>query len=729
MLASAVERDGRKGSMSTIVAVDLQQKIEFSVRGGNIEFFPGQDDDNETRRKLISKIFASNQLSQRLTYCMSLFLTCGEILWLILPKEDGTYLIDFFHGGATDPSPEYKISYAPGGRNIAQAIITYPYKNQGIDGYETERWVKLKITSDLIEQSDLAHKPDIKRGNLETIASDSTSKTIKYPNPFAPSIPAIVCPNNAKRSGQQGTSDYHWLKNQLENHEQMVEQIAGNLEYFGNPTLVTTRSGAEVTEAIAQTRGTATWASQNGFTDGWGDGYSSSTRVNNGNGHSSDRRRVGKVIGGVSEGERFGYIAPDPVTGDLNLFQRQQRELIHYALGGLDPLGISSGATAFEIKTLYGRVENTADLKADGLYTHGLALVFEQIIFFEEKKFKEELFEIFVELGLAEKYQIQSPENITDEIAQAAYRMAMEGQVKLPRMPKGLVPLGDRQVFWRYNRPVFKNSTRELLDLSIASRNAREDGLSQEYCMRLQHPEMTDKEIAKIVSGFSPRVVESASSAIGILAQLYQQFMSFPDPQNPKMPWGIRLGIAELLEQAMYTLNKELSYGQPEYDPANDTSPAINDPTIKLLLARRAADSSADRPNAPTPIEPGARSMAAYGLPATIDPAAIASRYSQNSGLSQGAGIANIPAPGSSVTAAGQSIFPNGNGATNSSFPSNIPPGISAEFAGRSPLWDLYSLIPGTNPASSAERPQGSGARKPAPRKRSRKKPTRNQTD
>lgn len=726
LINAAVNRDGREGGESTIVSVDLRQKTEFSVRGGNVEFFPNQDDEHDTRKKFIAKIFKDNQLSQRLEYCMALYLTKGEILWLVFPNDDDKYLIEFFHGGETDPDPEYKVYYKSGGRKIDSVIITYPYKTMAeIGGFEVERWVKLHITEEWIDQSDLSSKPSL--SNLNPTAGmmgyEGYSQVQKYPNPFAPTIPIVLCANNPRRAGQKGTSDYHWMKSQIESHERMVSQIKRNLRFFGNPTLVTTRSPTEVTEAADRGLHTPTWASQQGYIDGFGDAYSSSSRVADpltrrapGYG-GADAERIAQVIGGVAQDERFGYIVPDPVTGDLNQFQRQERELIHYALGGIDPLGISSGATAFEVKTLFGRVENTADGKADGLYTHGLALVFEQILYFEEQLFKQSLFQAMKSVDGRKWKKLQDPSQLADDICQQLMDAYQQGQIQLAFEPDGMLPMGDRTVNWRYTRPVFKNSTREMLDLSIASRNAREDGLSQEYCLRMQHPDMTDKEIQDVMAGFSPRVVENASNSIQTLIQLYQQFMQTPDPQNPSMPWGIRLGIGDMLDQALLTLQKELQYGQPVYDPA-ESSPSINDPAARIRIpgGSSAAPTTGfvtsaiqPAPNNPTNATYGlldpSSAMVAYGLPTTspIPTEQPASGYSQSGRFSQGEGQPPIiPAPGATVTQQGGSVFGTGYGSSGESATPSIPAGIPAEFISNPYLWSLYSNIPGNDNTSSS---------------------------
>jgi hypothetical protein len=88
-----------------------------------------------------------------------------------------------------------------------------------------------------------------------------------------------------------------------------------------------------------------------------------------------------------------------------------------------------------------------------------------------------------------------------------------------------MLPTGDREVMWRYTREVFQNTTREELDRSIAARNEREDGLSQEWVLRKQYPNMTDQEIKNAMSGFSPRVVQNAAVGIQTTLQLFQQFL------------------------------------------------------------------------------------------------------------------------------------------------------------------------------------------------------------
>ena len=83
------------------------------------------------------------------------------------------------------------------------------------------------------------------------------------------------------------------------------------------------------------------------------------------------------------------YLTPDAVSGDQNLYARQYREEIRTALGGVDELGITAGATAYEIKSLYGRAATSATRRCRGLLTYGLCKLLGLIIFNEEKIFRE----------------------------------------------------------------------------------------------------------------------------------------------------------------------------------------------------------------------------------------------------------------------------------------------------------------------------------------------------
>ena len=73
------------------------------------------------------------------------------------------------------------------------------------------------------------------------------------------------------------------------------------------------------------------------------------------------------------------------------MYVKQYRSEIRLALGGVDDIDINLASTAYEIKTLYGRVAATAEKKARSLFTFGLCKLMAMIIKHEEYLFDESL--------------------------------------------------------------------------------------------------------------------------------------------------------------------------------------------------------------------------------------------------------------------------------------------------------------------------------------------------
>ena len=90
-----------------------------------------------------------------------------------------------------------------------------------------------------------------------------------------------------------------------------------------------------------------------------------STRVSQPFGAGIDgQMKVPRVIANLEPTDRVQYMTPDSVSGDQNMYVKSYRSEIRLALGGVDDLDINLAATAYEIKTLYGRVAATAEKKA-----------------------------------------------------------------------------------------------------------------------------------------------------------------------------------------------------------------------------------------------------------------------------------------------------------------------------------------------------------------------------
>ena len=90
----------------------------------------------------------------------------------------------------------------------------------------------------------------------------------------------------------------------------------------------------------------------------------SSTRVSEPFGGASaldGQIKVPRVIANLEPTDRISYLTPDSVSGDQNMYIKQYRSEIRLALGGVDDIDFGTASTAYEIKTLYGRVASTAE--------------------------------------------------------------------------------------------------------------------------------------------------------------------------------------------------------------------------------------------------------------------------------------------------------------------------------------------------------------------------------
>ena len=99
--------------------------------------------------------------------------------------------------------------------------------------------------------------------------------------------------------------------------------------------------------------------------------------------------RVPRIIANVEPSDRVVYMTPDPISGDMNRYALLLREEIRTALGGVDEISISAGATATEIKGLMGRAQATALRKNKSFLTYGFCRLLEMMIYHQEMIFRE----------------------------------------------------------------------------------------------------------------------------------------------------------------------------------------------------------------------------------------------------------------------------------------------------------------------------------------------------
>jgi len=300
---------------------------------------------------------------------------------------------------------------------------------------------------------------------------------------------------------------------------------------------------------------------------------------------------VPRVIANLEPTDRVQYMTPDSVSGDQNLYVKQYRQEIRLALGGVDDLDIQTASTAYEIKTLYGRVAATAEKKAKAMFTYGLCKLFSMMLEVEENLFYDSF---TAAIGLI-KPQVPLPEEFEGDIEAfqlarekyqkdiAEFTKVREEQIRatlesglMPLGVTGLVPDGSTKVNWRWEGDVFEEGTDDILNNSIVVRNLQELGVDSIEALKYLFPQKTDEERAAMLSGYPFRMVQqtqqSLNSFIGLLGSLYQ----LPHPQTPDMPLASdpNLDITGFLYRSLEFLRKELSYSGSYKPTDSSTSPS-----------------------------------------------------------------------------------------------------------------------------------------------------------
>ncbi len=643
ILTAAKERRGDLSVDSMIVSSHLAQMRLFMVRRG-IEFYAEQDSYG-ARRQFISKVCEDNMLDMKLESIIDYFLCDGHGLFYFRPSGDSYQLLFF-------PKDQYR-AFRDQNNEIENVELIYTFKvnepNSLADIYTTtpderggkKKYIKLKVYRDRIEQTISNEKLEFDNSSAIQAAGILNSSTETLVNSLG-FVPAVEVFNYMDCTGEStGNGEFDWLSNQILYHDELVRNIRKNLKFFGNPTLVSSRPRHDLLESGDDNSFRPTISSQAGFAP-LGSGMRSSTRVSQPFGQAMDGQiKVPRVIANLEPTDRVSYMTPDSVSGDQNMYVKQYRQEIRLALGGVDDLDIQTAATAYEIKTLYGRVAATAEKKARAIFTYGLCRLFSMMILNEEKLFQDSF---AVAIGLM-KPQIPLQEDFQDpeefQKAQEKYQKDLNKfteqrneqlRVRLeagdiPPGVTGLIPDGSNKVAWRWEGQVFEDSPDDILQHSIVVRNLQELGVDSIEALKYLFPQKTDEERAAMLSGFPFRVVgqvqQSINSFIGLLGNLYQ----LPHPQTPDLPLASdpNLDITGFLYRSLEFLRKELSYSG-SYKPDSDgIKPASLSESDRLRAARGAPVREQPKPDLaglePTTANAGGTSGSGSNLPASGGPA------------------------------------------------------------------------------------------------------------
>ena len=591
ILTAAKERRGDLSVDSMIVSSHLAQMRMFMLRRG-IEFFAEQDSFGK-RREFVAQVCEKNMLDMKLDSIIDYFLCDGQGLFYFRPSGEDYQLLFF-------PKDAYR-AYRDQKGEIESVVLVYNFavrEKNVLDTYGQtserggkKKYIRLRVYRDRIEQTISNEKIefDDEPGVLPMHMPGST-ETLTNSLGF---IPAVEVFNHMDCTGEStGNGEFDWLAHQILYHDELTRNVRKNLKFFGNPTLVSSRPRHDLIESGDENSFKPTISSQAGFAPMTGGGMHS-TRVSQPFGASSidGQIKVPRVIANLEPTDRVQYMTPDAVSGDQNTYVKNYRSEIRLALGGVDDLDINLASTAYEIKTLYGRVAATAEKKARALFTYGLCRLFSMMIMHEEELFRKS-FAVAIGLEepvmpLPEEYP-DDPEAFAKELqkytkANQKFITQREESIRatlesgnMPMGVVGLIPDGSSKVSWRWTGQVFEDSPDDVLQHSIVVRNLQELGVDSIEALKYLFPQKTEEERAAMLSGYPFRMVQqtqqSINSFIGLLGSLYQ----LPHPQTPDMPLASdpNLDITGFLYRSLEFLRKELSYSG-SYKPDSD-GPSIS---------------------------------------------------------------------------------------------------------------------------------------------------------
>ena len=585
ILEAARKRDGSSGTDTMIVNSHLAQMKLFMLRQG-LEFFPTQDTFG-FRKMFLSQLVEENEIDTRLEGIVDDFLIDGKGLFYFRPVDD-SYRIMWF-------SEDNYRAYYDSSSQLEEIELIYSFSvRSGIGGLATQtsdngsqRYVKLQVRRDTIKESITTERPSFEQGVGNSFSwSPNQTRTITNSLGF---IPAVEAFNTMRSTGMDSSGDFDWLSEQIVLHDDLVKNIRTNIHFFGNPTLVSSRPKHDLVESGSEDQLRPTISSQAGF-------YSAnrpSTRLSEPGGSGTTGMNVPRVIANVEPSDSAVYLTPDAVSGDQNLYARQYREELRTALGGVDELGISSGATAYEIKSLYGRAATTATRRCKGLLTYGLCKLFGLIIYHEEKIFRDSF---AAAIGLVKpivpiEEEIEDPALFNQSMAD--YEQAMRvfdskldntireavQNTELPPGVVGLIPDGNRKVEWRWKGPVFEDGTEDILNSSIVVRNLQELGVNSIEALRYLFPDKTDEERSAMLSGYPFRMAQATQQSIGQFLSLINDMRATPHPQAPDLPLlaDPKLDLTPYVYRALEFLSKELTYAGQYNDDSAGGEPSTLD--------------------------------------------------------------------------------------------------------------------------------------------------------
>jgi hypothetical protein len=441
------------GQGETLVPFNhLTQIITFAL-GTGVDFIPVKDVDG-MRKGLIEQVCERSQIEINSPAWLAQVMKRGRLL-LYLRPDGRLYQIHAY------PKGDYRIEQQSDGQ-YSQVQLLYAYHQRQESGSLTPRWVRLRITANLIERQESDHKPNLD----QPFTPDSVLN-----NDFG-FIPCVEVLNPPPAGGDLGMGDFDQISGQIEVHNDLVSGILDKLYFYAESPIVTSRDPGEIQEALFKPGGDS-WEDRESvaYASGFRESGQKTSRSRN------RRHKLRRIIGNIEPDEMFQQWDIDPIPQDHIAYAGEYERQLRETLGGILERGIE---TATESRVVYGKVAVTAKYKQIALFKYGICRLLSMALLAEEA--------LYVSTG---------------------------GRMGLPYM-------GDRTINYRVGA-VYQPTTRDTLDRSIVSRNLMRQGVNAKEALKYVFPEKSEQEIAQMVgSGGLPS--EYLRDAIGIVQQISTLF-------------------------------------------------------------------------------------------------------------------------------------------------------------------------------------------------------------
>ena len=697
ILEAARTQDRSNQAATMVVLSHLQQMTLLMIKKG-LSFYCDQD-TYKSRTRFLQDVIELNKLDIRFPAIIRNFLIDGCGLFYFRPDPKLKYQIYFFN------KKQYRVFHDVNGQ-IEEVVILYDYKvknnNLGLpsDAYgQNKRYVRLSITAEEIteNEADTELSFELEPGSMFT-ADRKRPNTLGF-------VPAVEVLNKPNASGTEGEGDFDPFMEQIVLHDQMIKNISKNIEFFGNPTLISSRPRSDLVEASdSGSTFRPTISSQSGFAGQ----NTPSTRVSEPFGSSmGGGLRVPRIIANVEPSDRVGYMTPDPISGDMNRYALLLREEIRTALGGVDEISISAGATATEIKGLMGRAQATATRKNKSFLTYGFCSLLEMMIYHQETIFRESF---IAAIGLKEPTE---PTEVTKESVEKYQKASVRFETKVNteiqkaisenKVPRGVIGIpedGDRSVSYRYQGDVYEDTAYDVLQKSMVVRNMQELGVESVEALKYLFPDKNESERAEMLKGFPFRMVGQVQSSMQQFLVLLNQMLQSPHPLAPDQPLAAdpRLNITPLLYRTFDHLAEELTYSgsyepaDPSFDPepglpgspGGNQRPGFDNRLSAAMGGPRSYPGSSFGSYSPTATAGGTGYGSFYQQP--VQPVNVQLLPEQPVGSSDGfagagSGPITIPQPGSTVSNPGTTTGYNTDQSAFSGPALGLPAAGSADLA------------------------------------------------